>query len=161
MRSQQPSFQQRSNAVWKSACKRDPGRRVNGTHLGPLCGGAQRPPSPFPGLGVAAAADPRLGFRLILRFESDNLSSLFTFGAGVHGRGASRSCVSRDPVASVFASVTPTVMARAFSGCRAFLSSTDGSGSFRHSSRRCDNGESADPTTPPSSVLPGRPGSIR
>ena len=151
----------RTSKGWKSACNRDPGRRVNGTHLGPFVVWAQRPQSPFPGLGVAAAADPRLGFRSILRFESDNLSSLFTFEAGVRSRGASRSGVRHDPVASFFADATPTAMTRAFSGCHAFLSSTDGSGSFRHSSRRCDNGESIGPTTPPSYALPGRPGSIR
>ena len=33
-----------SDLIWKSACKRDPGRRVIGTHLGP-----------FVGLGLAAS----------------------------------------------------------------------------------------------------------
>jgi len=37
-----------------------------------------------------------------------------------------------------------------------WLSSTRGSGNFRHSSRRCDSGVSIGPATPPSSAPPGR-----
>jgi hypothetical protein len=37
-------------------------------------GWEQRPSRPFVGLGVAAVAHPRCGFRLILRFQSDNFT---------------------------------------------------------------------------------------
>ena len=47
------------------------------------------------------------------------------------------------------------------SSCPAWSSSTPGSGSFRHSSRRCGSGASDGPEAPPSSARPGRPGPTR